>query len=185
MEKGGSGDNQEGTGERIKKGWQPVRESHCRKKAKDEKVQRKWRMLLISDSLFGGLTFDPEFESGSWERGWELGTVRGGWIGEIKAVIQAEDLMRGREKMIICGGSNNMMWVRKWEAKETIWKVGMTSWIRLLREVMEEAVGRRIAVEVVIFPPRHGMDEGRHGLVRKWIWEMVWEWKGVVKVIEL
>ena len=33
------------------------------KEAKDQKVQRKWRMLLISNSLFGGLTWDPWFVS--------------------------------------------------------------------------------------------------------------------------
>ena len=31
------------------------------KKAKDKKVWRKWRMLLVSDSLFGGLTWDLGF----------------------------------------------------------------------------------------------------------------------------
>ena len=61
----------------------------------------------------------------------------------------------------------------------------MTSWIRLLREAIEVAVGRGIEVEVVIPPPRVGMDEERHGLVRKWIRELVEKWKGGVKIIEL
>ena len=83
-------------------------------------------------------------------------------MGEIKVMIQAEELVRRREKMIICGGSNNMMWARKWEAKATIWEVGMKSWIRLLREIVEEAVGMRIEDGVVIPPPRHVMDEEQH-----------------------
>ena len=55
---------------------------------------------MILDSLFEGVTFDPGFVRGSWERGLELRTVRG---GDIKTIIQAEDMTRGREKMIICG----------------------------------------------------------------------------------
>lgn len=84
-------------------------------------------------------------------------------MGEIKVMIQAEELVRRREKMIICGGSNNMMWARKWEAKATIWEVGMKSWIRLLREIVEEGVGSRIDIGVP--PPRHRMGEEQHQLV--------------------
>ena len=142
-------------------------------------------MIVMSDSLFGGLTFDPGFVRGSWERGWDLRIVRGGGMGDVKAVMHAGNLLRGREKVVICGGSNNIMLGRQWETKGMVWRVGMTSLIRLLREIIEEAVGRGIEVEVVIPPQRGGMDEARHGLVRGWISELVREWKRGVRVIEL
>ena len=54
--------------------------------------------------------------------------------------------------------------------------------VQMLREIVEEAVRRKIEVGP---PPRKGMNKGQHWLMRKWIGEIVEEWKGGNSLVNL